>query len=200
MNLADELPLAILTMVLGAVLGAVLPPFGDALTNLIFKRKGRSRGLHSAFLLFFAACGIWIIGELFAELFLRTATDSTELSTAIVIASVFAIAAFTFAIGFRHLPRDEGNEATDHRLPRALFFLILGNIIWILGEILEKFTWALWPNGGFLATALSVLFLTIALVVFTKGALDAWHSASSAFKATHEVQASTPINPGDKRP
>jgi hypothetical protein len=186
MHLVDGLPLAIFTMILGAVLGAVLPPFGDALTNLVFRK--RSRGLHSALLLFFAASGIWVIAEILVELFVRTATDKVDVATATVVASIFGLAAVTFAMGFRHLPKRD--KTTDYRLSRALLLLILGNIFWIIGETLETFTWALWPSEGLYAQGVHVFWSVIAVSVFAAGALAAWRS--TAPKAAHNDQASTP--------
>jgi hypothetical protein len=57
MVLTDDVSLTIVTMVVGAVLGAVITPLGDAFVSLILERKKRSRHLHSALLLFF--CCEW---------------------------------------------------------------------------------------------------------------------------------------------
>jgi hypothetical protein len=48
MTLTDEVPLSVLTMVIGAVLEAIVAPLGDVAYSRL--AKGRRQGLESAFL------------------------------------------------------------------------------------------------------------------------------------------------------
>lgn len=180
MELVDEVPLAIFTMVVGAILGAVIAPIGEALMEVLLERKRKRRIFHVAFLLFFAANGVWIIGEIFVEMFVRTG-GRVGWPTAIAIAFIFGLAAITFAIGFRFLPKFDGDPTTQG-IAGALKFLIIGNIFWITGEIIETFAWELWPEQSihynYGPTTLHLLFLLVALVVFVVGAVAAWRAAS----------------------
>jgi hypothetical protein len=173
-----ELSLAIFTMVLGAVLGAVLPPFGDAFTGLAFRR--RSRGLHSALTLLFAASGIWAIAEISSLLFTPSLTGTQDVPTATLIASIFALAALTFAVGVTHLPKKD--EAVDPGLSQALRYLFVGNIIWVIGNMVATFAIALAPSRLLLVESLNYGFTAIALCIFALGARNAWRSTSSSPK------------------
>jgi hypothetical protein len=173
MVLTDDVSLTIVTMVVGAVLGAVITPLGDAFVSLILERKKRSRHLHSALLLFFVANGIWICGELMQIWGMYRASE-IRWPTVSVMGGIHGLAALTFAIGLRHLPNDE--DASKHKLAHALFLLIVGNMLWLGSAMLEILLWALWPAWGYSATAISTLVLIIPLALFVKGARDAWYS------------------------
>jgi hypothetical protein len=106
-------------------LGAVLVPAGDALVNLAFGK--RRHGIYGALLLFFAACGVWIIAEIFVELFVRAQAE-VGWAVASMVALIFGLAALAFAVGFQQVPRGNQN-VLDRSLARAMFFLITGNIL-----------------------------------------------------------------------
>lgn len=181
MSLSD-LSLSLFTMIVGAIFGAVLAPIGDAITGLLFDRKSKGRSLYGAFLLFFAANGVWIVGELLAEIFVRP-RGAIEAPEAIAVALVFGIAATLFAIGFVQLPRDDKGTVVLG-LPQALKWLIIGNILWVLGEVIETIVWELWPDSpnslGYPALWLRVVFCTAAMAVFVKGVLTCWQLSPSS--------------------
>jgi len=174
MDSPDDVTFAVFTMVIGAVLGAVLPPFADALTDLFFKRRDRSSDIYNALILFFTASGLWVIAELLLSLNLIGigTNDASRSFIALTLGLLFILSAFAFSIGFRKLSKDRCVNASDRRISRALLFLILGNLCWILGELITLVTDIVWSDGYNLARVLYVLFLIIALVVFVAGSIS----------------------------
>jgi hypothetical protein len=177
MTFDDEVPLSLLTMVVGAVLGAVLVPLGRVATERIQSGKGL-KSLDSAFILFFVANGIWIIAEIFVELFIRLSNNVTWW-TALAVASIFSLAAFTFAIGYGYVPRGKEFEASKNTVAQSLKLLIVGNMLWIAGEIIETFGWQIAPNQPRIlihpVTWLRLICLTAAIWIFARGLRAVWH-------------------------
>lgn len=125
MQSGADVPLAIFTTIIGAILGAVLTPLGDTLfRKFIFKTKKKNRDFHSAFLLFFIANAIWVMGEIFVEIFIRS-LDKVDWWTAAGIAFIFSLAAFTFVVGFQYLPRGTTRGSTSGALAPAVRLLIM---------------------------------------------------------------------------
>lgn len=183
MTLADEVPLSLLTMVIGAVLGSIIIPFGQVVTDRFLERKRRPSGLTTAFLLFFAANGVWIIAEIFVELFVRLDENRVAWPTATPVVILLGLAALIFAVGFKDVSTLSGeSRANSSRMVQALKFLILGNIFWILGEAFETFAWELWPDQTRLfiypATWLRLPFLLAAVSVFVAGIRAVWRAPS----------------------
>jgi hypothetical protein len=173
----QDVPLSLLTMAVGAVLGAVLTPFGDAATGLILERKGRLRGLDTAFILFFAANGVWIIAEIFVELFVRLDSEQASWQTGGAVALLFSLAAITFAIGFRHVPPREKFKANSGVIILALKYLFVGNIIWIAGEVVETFAWEFLPSEPTFLIRSGILFLVAAIGFFLAGMRAVWRAS-----------------------
>ena len=189
MDSPDDVTFAVFTMVIGAVLGAVLPPFADALTDLFFKRRDRSSDIYNALILFFTASGLWVIAELLLSLNLIKvgATGASRVLIVLTLGSLFILAAVAFSIGFRRLSKDRCEKTSDHRISRALKFLIFGNMCWISGEIITTLTGIVWPDGYNLARMLHALLLIIAIVGFVAGAISSWRTPSSAPEVANKI-------------
>lgn len=178
----EEISLSVLTMVAGAVLGAVLLPLGDWMTHRL--RGRREPSVYGAFALFFAANGIWLIGEIFVELLVRRFSLPDGI-VAITVGGIFGLAALIFAIGFQQLPRNPQNEV-EVGVVKAVFYLIIGNMLWIGGEVAETFTWALLPGAFRFGGVLQIIMCLLAGGCFYLAGRDCWRAWGDASVAPPE--------------
>jgi hypothetical protein len=170
MRIDNDVFLSLFTMVVGAILGTVLVPVGDAVAHRLMGR--RTRSIYGALLLFFAANGVWIIGEIFAEVFIRF-TREPDVGPATAIAVIFGMAAGIFGIGFRYVPEQSGAPVPD-AVARAVYWLIIGNILWLSGEVAETFAWAFRPADNALERVVAWLRLGLSVIAMIPFGIGAW--------------------------
>jgi hypothetical protein len=173
----QDVPLSVLTMAAGAVLGAVLTPFGEVAARMILEPKRRARGLDSAFLLFFAANGVWIIAEIFVEIFVRLDSKRASGWTAVSIAFLFLSGAIIFAVGFRLVPPGEPFRDNRGIIALALKYLIAGNIVWIFAEVIETYAWEFLSAQIRVLIIVATLLLLTAVGIFLAGMRAIWRSS-----------------------
>lgn len=144
----DSTSLNLATMVLGAILGGILAPIGNEVVSKIFRKNKKKIGLYSALLFLFAANGLWIMGEIGIQIFYASRDVQLSLPDIayarpvglLVIVGVLALASYSLWISYQHLPTDDQKDDVSYLAQRRgpLAFFIIGNILWISGEILQN--------------------------------------------------------------
>ena len=121
----------ILTMVIGALLGAIISP---AVNRIVESRFSSDKKCHfrSGLILLSAANATWLVSYIVLFLFHHDKSIQAFLG----IITFFLIATFFFIFSFSHFQK--ANEISNQTIvKKLLYFLMFGNLLWLLAEMAE---------------------------------------------------------------
>jgi len=179
-------------MIVGAILGGVVAPVGQELINKVFKKADKTIGIHSAVLILFLANATWIIGEAVIQLLYIPNLNKTGHSYGlglIIGITLFILASLALWVSYQELPQSQqGEQPVNLSLlekrdgPLALF--ILGNIFWIVGELIQvlfEALSALFDTNLVLLGLLSrAVTCAVTVVLFSLAVRQIWQRIPSA--------------------